>query len=579
MNILLMGNPNVGKSVVFSRLTGTSVISSNYPGTTVEFSKGKMHLDETPTGGKEETVEIIDVPGVYTIEKPSSKAEEVAAEMLSDGDVIIDIVNATNLERSLNLTLQLVKRKLPFIIALNLWDEAQHLGIKIDVEELEKIFGVPCIPTCAITGEGFKELVSHIKDAAPSSLEYDEEDRWNEIGRIVRKVEKITHRHHGFKDRLSDASISPLFGIPIAVLVLYACFWVIRFIGEGLVGYVFTPLFNHFWAPVLLKISAWLGGTGFIHDLLIGKLVDGGIDFATSFGLLSTALFVPIGAVFPYVCAFYLVLSFLEDSGYLPRLAVLVDNIMHRMGVHGSAIMPMMLGLGCNVPGVLSTRIMETKRERFIAATLMSISIPCVAQIGMIAGLLGEHGPLGLGIVFGTLFLVWVILGLIMNKVLKGQSMEIFIEIPPYRFPVIRVLLKKLWMRIIWFFKDAIPWVIGGVFIANLLYMSGIIKFTGNLFAPVISGILGLPKDAVGALLIGFLRKDVAVGMLAPLNLSLPQLIVASVTLTMYFPCVATFATLIRELGIVSMLKSALIMVLSTLIVGGLLNLILRFSL
>jgi ferrous iron transport protein B len=239
----------------------------------------------------------------------------------------------------------------------------------------------------------------------------------------------------------------------------------------------------------------------------------------------------------------------------------------------------MMLGFGCNVPGVLSTRTMETKRERFIAATLMVISVPCMAQTGMIIGLLGKHGALGLGILFATLVFVWIVLGLVLNRVIRGESMEIFLEIPPYRIPYLPGLFKKLWMRIVWFFKDAIPWVIIGVFLANILYVSGIIRVAGTAAGPVVSGILGLPEEAVGALMIGFLRKDVAVGMLVPLDMNLRQLIVASVVLTMYFPCAATFAALIRELGIVSMLKSACIMVLTTLITGGLLNLLLHMML
>ncbi|MEW6608602.1 MAG: ferrous iron transporter B [bacterium] len=572
MKILLMGNPNVGKSVVFSRLTGVHVIASNYPGTTVEFTKGFMHLPEE-LGFKGETAEVIDVPGVYSLE-PTSRAEEVAVEMLQQGDMVINVVNATNLERSLNLTLQLLKKKVPLIIALNLWDEAKHTGIKIDVEKLEQTLGIPCIPTCAITGEGFKELVSKIKEAKAGEYEYEEEERWHEVGNITNKVEKIIHRHHRFRERIADLSIFPRTGIPVALIVLFATFHVIRFIGEGLIGYVFEPFFENLWAPLMLKLSNILGSDGFIHTILIGRLVDGEIDFGESFGLLTTGLFVPFGAVLPYVFAFYLILSFLEDSGYLPRLAVLVDNIMHRLGLHGMAIIPMMLGLGCNVPGALSTRIMETKRERFIAATLMAIAVPCMAQIAMVVGLIGKYGAGGLGIVFGTLFVVWIILGVLLNRTMKGESMEIFLEIPPYRLPYFQGLVKKVGMRIIWFVKEAVPWVLAGVFIANILYTLGIIDLVGRFTAPVISGILGLPKEAVGVLLLGFFRKDVAVGMLVPLGLSFPQIVVASVVLTMYFPCVATFATLVKELGIAGMLKSTALMIISTLLVGGILNLV-----
>lgn len=572
MKILLMGNPNVGKSVVFSRLTGIHVIASNYPGTTVEFTKGVMHLPEE-LGFKGEISEVIDVPGVYSLE-PISKAEEVAVEMLKQGDIVINVINATNLERSLNLTLQLLKRKIPLVVVLNLWDEAKHTGIKIDIKKLEQILGVPCIPTCAIIGEGFKELVSRIKEAKPGEYDYEEKERWHEIGNIVSQVEKVTHRHHSLRERIEDISILSGTGIPMALIILFIIFYIIRFIGEGLIGYVFEPFFENLWAPLMLKFSNLLGGNGIIHNILIGRLVDGKINFGESFGLLTTGLFVEFGAVLPYIFAFYLILSFLEDSGYLPRLAVLVDSLMHRVGLHGMAIIPMMLGLGCNVPGILSTRILETKREKFIATTLMAIAVPCMAQIAMIFGLVGKHGVAGLGIVFGTLFVVWIILGMLLNKIIKGESMEIFLEIPPYRFPYLKGLGKKIWMRIVWFIKEATPWVLLGVFIANILYSFGIIDFVGKYAAPIVSKVLGLPKESIGALLLGIFRKDVAVGMLVPLDLTFSQIVIASVVLTMYFPCVASFATIVKELGIIGMFKATAVMIISTLIVGGILNLL-----
>ena len=570
--ILLVGNPNVGKSVIFSRLTGVGVIASNYPGTTVEFSKGSI-------GSGEKKTEVIDVPGTYSLD-PTSPAEKVAVGMLDKAieekdSIVINVVDATNLERNLNLTLQLLKKNIPVIIALNLWDEAKHLGISIDIEKLQQILGVTITPTVAITGEGIKKLVNQLGEAKKGEYQYEEEERWHEIGNIIEKVQIIRHKHHTFAERLSDLTVHPWTGIPIAVGVMYVVFTIIRFIGEGLIGYVFEPLFENLWLPVMMAFSRVLGEQGIIHNILIGQLINGEIDFGQSFGLLTTGLFVPIAAVLPYIVAFYLVLSFLEDSGYLPRLAVLLDKLMHSIGLHGMAIVPMMLGLGCNVPGALATRVLETKRERFIAATLMAIAIPCMAQIAMIFGLIGKYGARGLFPVFGTLFIVWFVFGLLMNSIIKGESPEIFTEIPPYRLPYFGALLKKVFMRIKWFLKEAIPFVLLGVFIVNLLYSLGIIEFFGRIAAPVITKLMGLPFEAVGALIIGFLRKDLAVGMLAPLGLSLKQLIIASVVLTMYFPCVATFAILLKELGILDMIKAAVIMVVSAFVIGALLNLIL----
>ena len=570
MKILLMGNPNVGKSAIFSRLTGAHVIVSNYAGTTVEFVKGSMRI-----AGHD--VELVDVPGTYTL-NPTNNAERIAVGMLmdrDDEDVVLNVVEATNLERSLNLTLQLLSKRTPIVVALSFWDEAKHRGVSIDADELENILGVPCIPICAVTGWGINHLVEKIKEARPSSYQYSEREKWNEIGKIVEKVQTLTHRHHTLLERLGDASVKPITGLPIAVAVLFLAFQLIRFIGEGLISHVCEPVFETLWSPVMLKLSSLLGSTGFVHDLVIGQLLEGQIDYGQSFGLLTTGLFVPLGAVLPYVLAFYTVLSFLEDFGYLPRLAIMVDTLMHRLGLHGLAIVPMLLGLGCNVPGVLSTRILETRRERFISATILSIGVPCAALQAMVVGLVARHGVANLGIVYGTLFIVWLTLGVLLNCTTRGESPEIFVEIPPYRIPYLRSLLKKIWMRMKWFVREAVPFVLLGVLLVNILYTLGVIQFVGQITEPVVTQILGLPSDAVGALIIGFFRKDVAVGMLAPLGLTGKQLVIASVVLAMYFPCVATFATLVRELGIADMLKSAGIMIVSSLIVGGLLNLIL----
>jgi len=565
-----MGNPNVGKSAIFSRLTGAHVIVSNYAGTTVEFVKGSMRI-----AGHD--VELVDVPGTYTL-NPTNNAERIAVGMLmdrDDEDVVLNVVEATNLERSLNLTLQLLSKRTPIVVALSFWDEAKHRGVSIDADELENILGVPCIPICAVTGWGINHLVEKIKEARPSSYQYSEREKWNEIGKIVEKVQTLTHRHHTLLERLGDASVKPITGLPIAVAVLFLAFQLIRFIGEGLISHVCEPVFETLWSPVMLKLSSLLGSTGFVHDLVIGQLLEGQIDYGQSFGLLTTGLFVPLGAVLPYVLAFYTVLSFLEDFGYLPRLAIMVDTLMHRLGLHGLAIVPMLLGLGCNVPGVLSTRILETRRERFISATILSIGVPCAALQAMVVGLVARHGVANLGIVYGTLFIVWLTLGVLLNCTTRGESPEIFVEIPPYRIPYLRSLLKKIWMRMKWFVREAVPFVLLGVLLVNILYTLGVIQFVGQITEPVVTQILGLPSDAVGALIIGFFRKDVAVGMLAPLGLTGKQLVIASVVLAMYFPCVATFATLVRELGIADMLKSAGIMIVSSLIVGGLLNLIL----
>ncbi len=566
--IVLMGNPNVGKSVVFSRLTGANVVTSNYPGTTVDFSKGKMRVGD-------KKVEIIDAPGTYSLE-PSNKAEEVAVEMLASADVVINVVDATNLERNLFLTLELLERDIPTIIALNLWDETHHLGIEIDKEKLQEELDVPVVATVALSGEGIKELVTSLEKAKVSKKiePMSEKERWIKIGEIIKKVEKVSHRHHTFRDKIADMTIKPSTGIPIAILIIFCAFWVVRFIGENLITYIFDPFFEEIYKPLLMHLNEWIG-SGFIRDILIGKLVDGNIDFMESMGMLTTGLYVPFAAVLPYIMSFYFMLSILEDSGYLPRLATLVDNIFHKLGMHGHGIVPLFLGLGCNVPGALAARTLETRKQRFISSTLLAIAVPCMAQTAMIFGILGPYGLYYIVLVFLTLAIVYVTAGIILSKFVKGESPEIFLEIPPYRMPSIKAILKKTWMRIRWFLGDAIPWLIFGVFIVNILYSIGFLDWLGSALSPVMEKIFGLPGEASLALIIGFLRKDLAVGMLLPLKMKAMQLVIAATILTIYFPCVATFAVLVKELGIKDMLKATMIMIATAIMVGGTMKILL----
>ena len=566
--LLLIGNPNVGKSVVFSRLTGVQVISSNYPGTTVEYTKGYMLLGE-------EKVEVIDVPGTYTL-SPTCKAEEVACQMVKEGDIIINVVDATNLERNLYLTLELMEQDVPVIVALNLFDEAGHNGIEIDIEALASWLGVPVVPTVAVTGQGFAMLTAELFRArTPKVREHSLVERWEDVGKVISRVQKIQHRHHTLLETIQDLTIKPLTGLPFAALVAFSAFKVIRFIGEGLINYLVNPLFDNFYTPLLMKLSHLLGSSGFWHDLVVGRLINGTVDYFQSFGLLSTGVYIELGAVLPYIISFYLVMGVLEDSGYLPRLAVLLDTFLHRIGLHGFAIVPTMLGFGCNVPGIMATRILESNRERFIASTLISIGVPCAALQAMIIGVLGHYGTRPLLTVYLSLFTAWIVLGFILNRVLPGFSPELLLEIPPYRLPPLKIVFTKLRYRVKGFLIEAFPIVLAGVGVVNLLYLSGLFNFVAIFTGPVVSGLLGLPKEAVMPIIVGFLRKDVAIGMLLPLHLTIKQLIIASVVLSMFFPCIATFVVLLRELGLKDTVKATGLMIIASLTAGGLLNLLL----
>ena len=565
--VVLMGNPNVGKSGIFSRLTGTQVITSNYPGTTVDVSRGAMRLPDTPA-------EVIDAPGTYSL-TPTNPAEEVAAGILAQADVVINVVDATNLERNLYLTLEILERGIPAAVALNLWDEAGHQGITIDVAGIERLLGVPVVPTVGLSGQGIRELVDRLGEARPSATvrPMSEEERWAAVGRITGAVQTIAHRHHTLRDRIAEASIRPVSGLFIAFAVIAVAFMAVRVIGEGLISFIFEPLFD-LYTPVAMRISDLLG-PGILHEILIGHLFDGEIDYVQSMGLLTTGLFVPFAMILPYIVAFYLVLSILEDTGYLPRLATLADTFFHRLGMHGYGIVPVFLGFGCNVPGALATRVLETKKQRFIAATLMSLAVPCMAQIAMVFGVLGPFGMRYIALVFATLALVYVTAGLILNRVVPGECPEIFLEIPPYRMPDLRATATKTWMRVRGFIGEAIPYLFLGILLVNLLYAVGFLDWLAAVFAPLMEVWLGLPAEATAALLVGFLRKDLAVGMLVPLGMTPEQLVIAVTMLSVYFPCVATFVVLLKELGVRGMTAAAGVMVTTALLVGGALRVVL----
>jgi ferrous iron transport protein B len=586
MRILLMGNPNVGKSALFMRLTGVDVVCSNYPGTTVSYCKGSLNLRPRLGSPKRngferhrrhrhdrrhgEFAELIDVPGTYSLEA-ASPAEEVATDMLDKGDIIINVVDATNLERNLYLTLQILEAGKPTVVALNMSDAARHLGVEIDVPELERLLGVPVVPTVAVTGEGVKELVERLVDAKIVGGGRTEDERWKEVGSIVTRVQTLHDRDHTLLESIEDATLKPITGLPIALVVLLIMFTVIINTGNWLIENVLDPFFYGVYGPWIKGLLEPVFPSGIIHDILLGQ----GEDFVESLGVLTTGVYVPLDMVLPFVALFYLMLALLEDVGYLPRLATLMDNLMHRLGLHGSAVVPSILGLGCNVPGVLATRILETGKQRFISATLMAICIPCLAQNAVIIGLLSRYGIQYIVIVYATLLILYISIGLTLNRLIKGESPEILLEIPPYRKPNFHAMLMKTWVRVRYFLTEAVPYVVLGVLLVNILYVTGIVAFIGGAIGPFMSALFGLPQEAVIALIIGFLRKDVAVGMLAPLGMTAMQLTVASTLLAIYFPCVATFTVLYRELGLKDLLKSMALMVIVTVVVGVLMRIIL----
>ncbi|MCI2424920.1 ferrous iron transporter B [Candidatus Acetothermia bacterium] len=553
MKILLMGNPNVGKSVLFSRLTGINVVASNYPGTTVTFRKGTLKFGSL-------SAQIIDVPGAYTLD-PTNKAEEIAVEMVKEGDVVINVIDATHLERNLRLTLELLEQEIPMVVALNLWDEAKHKGVTIDVEKLEELLGVPVVPTVAVTGEGIKELVLRIPESRSQLYQGTEDERWSEIGNIVRQVQTLTHRHHTLRERIEDAAILPSTGIPVAIIAALVAFGAVIGIGMGLRQFILLPFFETLIFPPIRDAVTAVVPEGFIREILIGH-----------FGVLIDGIGWPLALVLPYLLAFYLVLAILEDTGYLPRLACMLDTLFHKSGVHGGAVIPFLLGFGCTIGGILSTRMLETRRERIIVVALMCLAIPCAAQTGAIIALLAEKSIAALAFVYLIAFLFIFIVGMALNRMLPGTTPSFLMEIPPYRIPNATSVAKKVWMHLKSYLLDAVPLIIFGVFIAAMLYESGALYHIGLFLRPIVVDLLGLPAEASVSLILGIVRRELAVTALLGLDLTLVQLIVGAIVALFYIPCAAVLPVLMKEFGVRYAVVIAMATIVIAFIMGGMLN-------
>jgi ferrous iron transport protein B len=557
--IALVGNPNSGKSLIFSRVTGIGVISANYPGTTVELSSG-------PFKYRGADYRLLDLPGIYSLEA-FSQAEETALRLIGEADGIINVVDATGLERNLSLTLQLARLGKPMVVCLNFWDDTEHKGIEIDTARLAGILDVPVITTSALRGEGISDLVASIGNAKTSRLAGDQSDPWRTIGEIVSAVQKLSHRHHSALEWLSDFTLHPFGGLTSAAAVLIATFTIVRFLGEAVARWLCEPLFSRFYRPLIVSLSSNIP-LEFIRDLLIGAHPDP----LQSFGILTTGVYIALVLVFPYFFSFYAAFGFLEDFGYLPRLAVVLDAFFHRLGLHGYSSIPIMLGLGCKVPAILATRVLTGKREKLLTAALILMSAPCLPQSIMILSLGMRHGIASALAVFSVLLLVGLGANAVLQKITKGELPELSLELPSYRLPSVRLLARKLWLRILDYFREILPLIAVGVLAIHILEKFGAIQFISRTAGRALSVLLGLPGEIAPVLLLGFLRKDVSIALLAPFHLSAPQFVVACMFMVLYVPCIASLFTLIRELGLASALSVALIALLAALGAGGLLH-------
>jgi ferrous iron transport protein B len=541
--VVLIGNPNVGKSLLFSRITRIGIATANYAGTTVEMKAGSCKYQ-----GYE--YEIIDGPGIYSLEE-FSKADEIALQMIDNADIIINVIDSTSLERNLNLTLHLLKRKKPMVICLNFWEDTAHKGITIDTQTLEKLLDLPVVTVSALRSEGISELLSSLENAHVSSITFDEVNNWNNIGNILSNVQTLTHRHHTVLESVSDFMLHPVGGIITAIFVLISTLMVVHFMGEGMITKIFDPFYTKIYNPFIQSFANKIP-LNVVRGLLVGNTPDP----LQSFGILTSGVYIALVSVFPYFFSFYLVFGFLEDFGYLPRLAVVLDKFFHKLGLHGYSSIPVMLGLGCKVPAFMATRSLSNRREKILTITLIFMSAPCLSQSAMIVSLGMHYGVITVIFIYAVL----IILALSMNYVLnliykKEESMEFFTEFPTCRIPSAKLMANKLWIRIVDYFKEVLPMIAVGVLVMNVLDVLHVLSFITYIIKKPANILLGLPPEIAPIMLLNFLRKDASVALLVPLNLTMHQFIIACIFLTLSTPCVASFFSMIRELGMKTTLK------------------------
>lgn len=573
--ILLMGTPNVGKSVFFSALTNVHVISSNYTGTTVSYMAGSYKVGETE-------YTLIDVPGTYSL-AATSVAEEVAiAFMCSNPVAVLFVLNAADLEGSIKLALEVKEYNIPIVFALNLMDVAERKGFEINVKLLEQELGAPVIPTVAVKGQGldrinqaFAEILGAGRPASRASscaacsrcagcglaggnrgLEY-----WERARQIVRKAVCRTDAKPNFLDRLGDALLRPWPGLPLALLIMLISLGVVVGGGKALRAVFLLPLVNQGIVPFFERLITPLNLNPVLHNVLIGN-----------YGILRISFEWILALVMPYVILFQIQFALLEDSGVLPRIAVMFDNLMRKLGVQGGSLIHVFLGFGCAVPAIIGTRTATTHKERLMVTAMVCFAIPCISQTGALISLLSEYSMWLLIATALTGAVVFVTVALVLGKVLKGKVDSLVLEVPNLLIPEPKAYFKKLWVRIKQFLVEAEGPMLIAVFIAAILAETGILAGLGELLKPVVSHWLGLPEGAVMSLILGVIRREMSVAPLLGLNLNPLQMYVGAVVSLLYLPCLSVFGIIAKEFNARTAVTITVSTTLTALFVGGSMN-------
>ena len=645
--IILMGNPNVGKSVIFNYLTGRYVTVSNYPGTTVELTHGKLLGDSSTL--------VLDTPGINNF-IPSSEDEVVTRNILleSPDARVIQVGDSRNLDRTLLLSLQLKEMGIPFILCLNMSDEARERGIHIDEDKLSEILQVPVVKTVAIQHIGLQKLIPKLAEASTnnfSGIEYSpvisegckkvssliESDQpfreslslmilasdfslndWvhehlskndiDELNDALREAEtnlqtsvgnaitsermrkartlvsKVITREKAeessFFTRLGEWSQHRFGGLAIGAVVLYLIYQFVGVFGAGiLVDFFENTIFGNWLTPLVTSIVDTLLPFQFAHDLLVGD-----------YGLLSMALSYSIAIVLPIVGTFFLAFGILEDSGYLPRLAVMMNKLFRMMGLNGKAVLPMVLGLGCDTMATMTTRILDSRKERLIVMLLLALGVPCSAQLGVILGMLAALSPAMTFLWVGCIVLVIFAVGFLSSKIISGKGSDFVLELPPMRLPKLSNIGVKTLARIEWYLREAVPLFFLGTFVLFILDKLTLLSVIERGVSPIVVGFLGLPIKATEAFLIGFLRRDYgAAGLYNLFNDQIQsgsiametqiQIVVSMITITLFMPCIANFFVIIKEQGIKVAMAISLFILPFSILVAGFINYLLRWLL